>query len=687
MTITLTGANDTPVASVEAGDDVTETLAEAETAITANGSFTVSDVDITDEVTVKSITVATSDNDAGAPGDTALLDMMTLTPDVAGAIINGASTTGSVSWAFDSGADQFDYLAVGEQLTLTYTVTVIDDESAEDTLDIVITITGTNDMPVITAGDVSENLDESETAIQANGSFDVEDVDISDEITVSGITVAKTGIVSHAPSNAALLTMFSTTPGVAGSAIDNASTTGTVNWTFNSGADQFDYLAVGQQLTITYTVTVDDGNGATDTQDVTIVLTGTNDEPFVNTPDATRDLDESETAITASGTFNVGDVDVADTVTLNGITVVTSGVDGGAPANGALLAMFSITDPPTATVIGNTTTVGSVDWAFDSGADQFDYLADGEVLTLTYTLEVIDNHGATADHVVTINVTGTNDAPVVTAGGTLAWENGDGAKPIDGALTVSDVDSPMLIGGTVTITQGHDANDVLGFTTQNGISGSYNAGTGVLTLTGTATVEHYEDALRSVTFNTSGSPPSGANREVTFVVNDGDDDSVAATSTVTVSPAPPVTHNQIVGTENADTSLLGTAGSDIIFGMGGDDIINGGDADDIIIGGLGADNLTGGAGSDIFVFDDLLSVDTVLDFNLAEDLIDLDALLTGAPGTPGNDVTFRELATDEVSLFVNDTQVAELGDLNNGNTVNVIYDQAEASVPVLVAIV
>ena len=50
-------------------------------------------------------------------------------------------------------------------------------------------------------------------------------------------------------------------------------------------------------------------------------------------------------------------------------------------------------------------------WVFNSGADSFDYLADGEVVTLTYTLRVTDSAGSSADAHVTINITGTNDGP------------------------------------------------------------------------------------------------------------------------------------------------------------------------------------------------------------------------------------------------------------------------------------
>ncbi len=79
-----------------------------------------------------------------------------------------------------------------------------------------------------------------------------------------------------------------------------------------------------------------------------------------------------------------------------------------------------------------------------------------------------------------------------------------GANPIDGA--------------TVTIGTGFSASqDQLLFTDGNGITGSYNASTGVLTLSGTASTATYQDALRSVLYrNTGGATPSTALRTMTF---------------------------------------------------------------------------------------------------------------------------------------------------------------------------
>ena len=71
-----------------------------------------------------------------------------------------------------------------------------------------------------------------------------------------------------------------------------------------------------------------------------------------------------------------------------------------------------------------------------------------------------------------------NTAPVLNAnGGSLSYTENQAATAIDGALTVSDVDSATLTGATVSITANFAAGeDVLGFTNQNGITGSYNSG-------------------------------------------------------------------------------------------------------------------------------------------------------------------------------------------------------------------
>ena len=73
--------------------------------------------------------------------------------------------------------------------------------------------------------------------------------------------------------------------------------------------------------------------------------------------------------------------------------------------------------------------------------------------------------------------------------------------------------------------------------------------------------------------------------------------------------------------------LYGGLGNDILVGGDGDDKLFGEDGDDVLIGGNGHDQLTGGSGSDVFVIEGSNSSDTIMDFNIQEDIVDISELL------------------------------------------------------------
>ncbi|MDF3123447.1 Ig-like domain-containing protein [Rheinheimera sp. 1928-s] len=159
----------------------------------------------------------------------------------------------------------------------------------------------------------------------------------------------------------------------------------------------------------------------------------------------------------------------------------------------------------------------------------------------TVTITVTDAGSATAQATSTINITAVNDAPVVTAsGGTTAFTEGNNVAStpvaIDTGLTLSDVDNANMASATISITGNLQAGqDILGFSDQNGITGSYDPGTGILTLSGSATVAQYQAALSSVTYSNSSEDPNTSNRTISFVVNDGTGNSSASTKTVSVT--------------------------------------------------------------------------------------------------------------------------------------------------------
>ena len=70
-------------------------------------------------------------------------------------------------------------------------------------------------------------------------------------------------------------------------------------------------------------------------------------------------------------------------------------------------------------------------------------------------------------------------------------------------LVPADIDNANLTGATVAIASGYLSGDALSFSGPNGIAGSYDAATHVLTLSGSASVASYQAALRSVVLKPS----------------------------------------------------------------------------------------------------------------------------------------------------------------------------------------
>lgn len=105
--------------------------------------------------------------------------------------------------------------------------------------------------------------------------------------------------------------------------------------------------------------------------------------------------------------------------------------------------------------------------------------------------------------------------------------------------------------------------------------------------------------------------------------------------------------------------LYGFKGKDKMTGSDGQDTLDGGAGNDVINGGRHNDTLTGGDGHDKFVFDTGVStnIDTITDFNPAEDKINLGAIFAG----------LGEKGTLDASLF----QVGAVADHADGG---IIYD-------------
>ena len=132
-----------------------------------------------------------------------------------------------------------------------------------------------------------------------------------------------------------------------------------------------------------------------------------------------------------------------------------------------------------------------------------------------------------------------------------------------------------------------------------------------------------------------------------------------ATSAVSVNASAVVNGLTITGNNGINT-LTGTGFADTIIGNSGNDILVGGLGNDVLRGGLGKDTMTGGAGLDTFRFETAPSastnLDTIVDFSLADDTIELEnAIFTALTATGAlNATSFRSGAGIITAADAND---------------------------------
>ena len=160
--------------------------------------------------------------------------------------------------------------------------------------------------------------------------------------------------------------------------------------------------------------------------------------------------------------------------------------------------------------------------------------------TSTRGVKISLNDGTTTVSVSgNVTVTAVIQPPLVQINdsASLSFRANTAPLAIFGQALITDADSTNLSSLTIKISSGYYAtHDVLGFTNQFGISGSFNAKTGTLTLTDSSYVGHYRQALRSITFSTIGTGVSTATRTFTLVATDTTNvSSIPVTRSVSVS--------------------------------------------------------------------------------------------------------------------------------------------------------
>ena len=514
VSITVNSVNDGPVNTVPGAQTVNE-----DTALSISG-VSVNDVDgnlSTTRLTVTSGTVTVSlaggaTISAGANGSS------TLTLSGTQAQINAALASLSYQGNLNfNGSD-------------TLTVLSTDANGATDSDAVSITVSSVNDGPVNTVpGAQTVNED---TALSISG-VSVNDVDgnlSTTQLTVTNgaVTVSLAGgaTISAGANGSSTLTLSGTQAQI-NAALASLSYQGNLNF---NGSD-------------TLTVLSTDGNGATDSDAVSITVSSVNDGP-VNTVPGAQTVNE-DTALSISG-VSVNDVDgnlstTRLTVTNGAVTVsLAGGATISAGTNGSSTLTLSGTQAQINAALASISYQGSLNF---NGSD-------------TLTVLSTDANGATDSDAVAITVNPVNDGPVNTVPGAQTV-NEDTALSISG-VSVNDVD------GNLSTTQLTVTNGTLNVSLAGGATISSGAnGSSTLTLSGTQA--QINAALGSLSYQ--GNLNFNGSDTLTVLSTDGngatDSDAVAITvSSVNDGPVNTVPGAQTVN-EDTVLSISGVSVNDV----------------------------------------------------------------------------------------------------------------------------
>ncbi|PRB48169.1 type I secretion target [Pseudomonas sp. MYb2] len=386
--------NDDPVIinglNVEGGEltvyekNLTDGSAPDSTALTQNGTFTITALDGVTTLTVGGIAVVTNGVAAGFPQSVTTPLGSTLT------ITGFNATTGVVSYSYTLVDNEAHPTANGaNNLPEQFAVTVVDDNgsTANGTLDVNIT----DDVPQ--AVDDS-NGTASETQLTLTGNVLTNDVQGADRVVTNE---------SAGPITAGTFT------GTYGTLVLNAN--GTYTYTLNTNDADFKNLHGGGNGTETFTYTLTDADGDTSTANLVLQIHNNDDPVIINGLDVNggeltvyeKNLTDGSapdsTALTQNGTFTITALDGVTTLTVGGIAVVTNGVAAGFPQ--------SVTTPlgSTLTITGFNATTGVVSYSYTLVDNEAHPTANGaNNLPEQFAVTVVDDNGTTANATLDVNI-------------------------------------------------------------------------------------------------------------------------------------------------------------------------------------------------------------------------------------------------------------------------------------------
>jgi VCBS repeat-containing protein len=553
--VTVTGTDDKPVIAMTTVATVTEqpnhTLSLTPDTVHIALNFTDDDLTNTGHTATVLSASATGNTSGILLGNAELMSFF----DVDNVVKNSGSSAGVINTTFSAVDLAFDYLAAGEHLNITYVVQLDDHAGGVSTQNVQVTVVGTNDAPFYICGPETEHLTEGQNLdssgnLHATGDLLFTDIDLSDTHTIATtVTATRSGGGAIPLTTAQLLAAFSTslTPDSTGHLI------GDVDWHFALQNSASSFLSGGETLTLVYHVAVKDPSLASDSQDVTITILGTN-HPVVITsgPESASAFElDSTTGSTAidttttvpAGTLAFSDPDTGDTHTVATTLASTSWSGGGSipAATQADLAAALTTTLHDSTGTGT----GSVDWNFGIQDKDLDFLAAGETLTVNYNVKVSDA-STNSTQTVSVVVTGSND-PVTITSGPQSGSTAEQANTTDSSTLDTTSPSPT---GTLAFTD-VDLSDV------HSVSVSLNSAvwSGDPFFVPGDTLGDLQSALMTSLHDSTGSGTGGV--DWTFAIPDRDLDFLSAGETLTATYSVTVMDGSTSSTQQVTVTMTG----------------------------------------------------------------------------------------------------------------------------------
>ncbi len=415
-------------------------------------------------------------------------------------------------------ADQSGSTSLGNGVTATdsFNYTVQDHNSGDtDIATLVITITGSNNQNPVASNDTGVIIEDG-TLTVADGGSAVTGSD-SNNNNESGDTTGDV-LVGDTDADGDTLTVTNISGGTVGDPVTGSFGTLTIHSTgrYSYEADQAaaDALDPGDTGTDTFTYTVGDGNGGSDTATLIFTIIGADDDPvgvndtgYIN-EDATLSVSDGGSAVTGSDSNNnnqsgdtTGDVLANDTDADGDASLVVSAISGGTLGQG-LAGTYG-----TLTLNAN----GSYTYVADqSGADG---LAADATATDVFTYTVSDGAGTTDTATLTITVKGvgpvaSNDTGSVTEDATLSVSAGSGVTSND---TSGDTESLAV----TAIRTGAESGSGSSGTVGQSLTGTY----GTLTMNADGSYTYVADQAAADALD----PSETATDTFTYTVADDDD--------------------------------------------------------------------------------------------------------------------------------------------------------------------